>query len=83
MNVYLEVTWPEVVFTDTGEEDGLEFEQVIRGGHVLNTSFCPVTQKWNILVIGHDGKFHNLQHDQDELYHEWVAEVEEAQDGDE
>lgn len=83
MDAYLEVTWPEIILTDSGEEDGLEVEQVIRGGHIMDVAFCPVTGKWNILVIGHDGKFHNLPHDTEELYHEWVLATEETPDGDE
>lgn len=51
MNSGLVAVWEDVL---TGEEvEGL----------VVNTSWCPVTSRWNILVAGFDGVFKNVTSD--------------------
>lgn len=72
---YIQVYWPELVYAEpTDGTAELRINQVHRAGVLMNTAYCPVSQKWNLLVAGDDGKFHNLTHDDDNVSLAWVGE---------
>jgi hypothetical protein len=72
---YLQVAWPEIVYSeDAGELSAPQVQQIYRVGSIVSSTFCPVTGKWHMLIAGIDGGFYAVTHDQEGLIQQWVTE---------
>ena len=73
---WLRLVWPRWVYSQEPDASGMGGPvQHWVAGSIVNSAYCPVTQKWHMLVSGSDGRFYDLTHDHPDLLHEWTSET--------
>lgn len=73
---YLRVVWPQWIYPpeDPDTANHMGPVQMMTDGQIVNSAYCPVTQKWHMLIAGNDNRFHDLTHDHPDLLQEWTAD---------
>lgn len=72
---YLTLMWPKIIFEDHDPLDEAlpAVSQVYMTGTIVNSHYCPVTQKWHMLVAADDGLMYDVTHDQEGLIQAWTT----------